>query len=151
MIKRRGQTARGGLPAPDALVFSLLQTAEAVEARLEAAVSPIGLSLAKLAVLHLLAEAHQPLPLSQLAERQHCVRSNMTQLVDRLEKDGVVRRRADPDNRRSVRAALTPAGQRTHDAGMEALAAEQRAIMESLSAGEAASLMGVLELLGGAA
>ena len=30
----------------------------------------------------------EPLPLSQLAERCSCVRSNITQLVDRLEADG---------------------------------------------------------------
>src|SRR2546430_14415146 len=88
-----------------AVVSSLLETAEAVEARLEAAVSPLGLSLAKLGVLHPLAEARGPLPLSALAERQHCVRSNITQLVDRLEKDGFVRRRPDPPDRPNLVAA----------------------------------------------
>ena len=136
-------------PAADSLVFSFLDAAEAVEARLEAAVSPTGLSLAKLAVLHFLAEAKEPLPLSALAERQHCVRSNITQLVDRLEKDGLVRRRADPDDRRSVRAALTPVGERAHAEGMRALAEEQRAIVNSLSAGDAANLQEVLGLLAG--
>ena len=53
-------------PAPDALVFSLLGAAGAVEARLDAAVRPLGLSLAKTGVLMLLAEARQPLPLSEL-------------------------------------------------------------------------------------
>src|SRR5688572_7317990 len=86
-------------PTPDdALVFSLLGTAGAVEARLEAAVSPLGLSLAKVGILHHLADAKEPLPLSELAQHQHCVRSNITQLMDRLEKDGLVRRRADPDD-----------------------------------------------------
>ena len=47
-------------------MFSLLETAEAVEARLEAALSPTGLSMAKLAVLHVLVEAREPLPLSGL-------------------------------------------------------------------------------------
>src|SRR5438876_8992484 len=145
MNKPRGKVARRA--APNALVFSLLETAEAVEARLEAVLSPTGLSMAKLAVLHVLVEAREPLPLSDLAERQHCVRSNITQLVDRLEKDGFVRRRADPDDRRSVRAVLTAAGERAHGQGMRALAAEQRAIMSSLGAGDAAALKGVLELL----
>jgi hypothetical protein len=53
--------------AADALVFSLLGTAGAVEARLEAAMRPLGLSLAKAGVLTLLAEAKEPLPLSELA------------------------------------------------------------------------------------
>ena len=145
MNKSRGKLARR--PVPNTLVFTLLETAEAVEARLEAALSSTGLSMAKLAVLHVLAEAQEPLALSELAERQHCVRSNITQLVDRLEKDGLVRRRADPDDRRSVRAVLTPAGERAHGQGMRALAAEQRAIMSLLSAGDAAALKGALALL----
>ena len=137
-------------PAPrrasgESLVRSLLEAAGVVEARLEAAVGP--LSLAKLGVLRPLVEAKQPLPLSELAERQHCVRSNITQLVDRLEKEGLVRRRADPTDRRSVLAALTPAGERAYAKAMRALAEEQRAIVHSLSAGDAAHLKGVLELL----
>src|SRR2546421_6917885 len=92
-----------------AMVFSLLETAQAVESRLEAAVSPLGLSLAKLGVLHPLAEAGAPLPLSELAQRQHCVRSNITQLMDRLAKDGLVQPRPHPHHRRGVLAALTPA------------------------------------------
>jgi len=75
------------------------------------------------------AEAEEPLPLSDLAARQHCVRSNITQLMDRLEKDGLVRRRADPDDRRSVLAELTPAGTQAHAKGVRALAEAQRAIV----------------------
>jgi len=134
-------------PAPDVLVFSLLGAAGAVEARLEAAVSPLGLSLAKLGLLRLLAEAKQPLPLSELAQHQRCVRSNITQIVGRLEKDGLVRRRADADDRRSVRAALTPAGERAYAKGMRALTQEQRAIASSLGTTEAGNLQAVLEAL----
>src|SRR5437667_12745788 len=145
MNKPRGKVARRA--PPNALVFSLLETAEAVEARLEAALSPTGLSMAKLAVLHVLVEAQEPLPLSDLAERQHCVRSNITQLVDRLEKDGFVRRRADSNDRRSVRAALTAAGTRAHAEGMDALRQVQRATMGPLNAGDAESLRAALKAL----
>src|SRR2546422_3995692 len=83
-------------PAPrratgDSLVRSLLEAAGAVEARLETAVGPP--SLAKLGGLRPLIEAKQPPPLSQPAERQHCLRSNITPLVDPPAKEGVVRRR----------------------------------------------------------
>ena len=134
-------------PAPDVLVFSLLGAAGAVEARLEAAVSPLGLSLAKLGLLRLLAEAKQPLPLSELAQHQRCVRSNITQIVDRLEKDGLVRRRADADDRRSVRAALTPAGERAYARGMRALTQAQRAIVSSLRSTDADNLQAALDTL----
>ena len=118
------------------LVFSLLGTAEAVEARLEAAVRPLGLSLAKAGVLMFLAEAEEPLLLSELAEHEGCVRSNITQLVDRLEKDGLVRRRADPGDGRSVRAVLTPAGRQAY-------------AKSSLSAAQAAGLQSALRHLAG--
>jgi DNA-binding MarR family transcriptional regulator len=144
---RKRQRKRARRPAADSLVFSFLSAAEAVEARLEAAVSPTGLSLAKLAVLHFLADAKEPLPLSDLAARQHCVRSNITQLMDRLEKDGLVRRRADPADRRSVLAELTPAGEQAHAKGVRALAEAQRAIVSALSAGDAAKLKNVLGAL----
>ncbi len=145
-VRKRGRKGTRR-PAADALVFSFLSAADAVEARLEAALSPTGLSLAKLAVLHFLADANEALPLSDLAARQHCVRSNITQLVDRLEKDGLVRRRPDPEDRRSVLAELTPAGQQAHAKGVRALAEAQRAIVKVLKAGETASLQNALSAL----
>jgi len=145
-VRKRGRKGTRR-PAADALVFSFLSAADAVEARLEAALSPTGLSLAKLAVLHFLADANEALPLSDLAARQHCVRSNITQLVDRLEKDGLVRRRAAADDRRSVLAELTPAGQQAHAKGVRALAEAQRAIVKALKAGETASLQNALSAL----
>jgi len=128
-------------------VFSVLGTAHALEARLEAALGREGLSLAKIGVLGHLAAARGPLPLRELAERQSCVRSNITQLIDRLEKDGLVRRRRDPNDRRGVLAALTPAGQRAYGKGMQVLAEEQRAIVRALSAGDAKQLSSALHLL----
>jgi len=144
---RNRRRKSGRRPAAEALVFSFLSAADAVEARLEGALSPTGLSLAKLAVLHFLAEAKEALPLSDLAARQHCVRSNITQLMDRLEKDGLVRRRADPEDRRSVLAELTPAGEQAHAKGVRALAEAQRAIVRALKAGEATSLQNALSAL----
>jgi len=67
--------------------------------------------------------------------------------MDRLEKDGLVRRRADPDDRRSVLAELTPAGEQAHARGVRALADAQRAIVSALKAGEAASLQSALTAL----
>jgi DNA-binding MarR family transcriptional regulator len=114
---------------------------------LEAALGRVGLSLAKVGVLQHLAAARAPLALRELAERQSCVRSNITQLVDRLEKDGLVRRRSDPDDRRSVRAALTRAGERAYGRGIQVLVEEQRAIVRALSAAHAKQLTSTLHLL----
>jgi len=132
---------------PDSPATRLLGTLHFVECRLEAAVEPLGLSLAKFGVLANLAAADEPLPLSALAERCACVRSNMTQLVDRLEADALVRRTADQNDRRSVRAELTAEGRRRHAAGLQALRETERAIFAPLSRDQRASLMQLLSAL----
>ena len=140
--------ARGRRPkAVHPLVFSLLGTAEAVQTRLEAALRRLGLSLAKAGVLMHLAEAGESLPLHELAERQSCVRSNITQLVDRLEKDGLVRRGGDPADRRSIRASLTPTGKRAYARARQVLGEEQRAIVGALSARDTATVERALRSL----
>jgi DNA-binding MarR family transcriptional regulator len=146
-MRRHPREPAGRSATPEALVFSLLGTAGAVEARLEAVLTPLGLSLAKAALLHHLAEAKAPVALSELADQQQCVRSNITQIIDRLEKDGLVRRRADPADRRSVRAMLTPAGRRAYAQAKRVLGEEQRAIVRLLSDGDAERLNHVLRAL----
>src|SRR5437879_6228053 len=133
--------------AAEALVCALLGTAGAVEARLAAGVRPLGRSVAKAGVLRFLAEAKQPLLLHELAEHEGCVRSNSTQLVDRLEKDGLVRRRSDATDHRSVRAVLTPAGRQAYAKAVRALAQEQRAILSALDEEDAARLRSALQAL----
>jgi DNA-binding MarR family transcriptional regulator len=70
-----------------------------------------GLSEGRLHALFQLAAApgHQ-LPLGELAEHLEVTPRNVTGLVDHLERDGLVERIDDPDDRRSTYARLTPAG-----------------------------------------
>jgi len=117
----------------DTVVFALLHSAHLLESRLEASLEIVGLSLAKYGVLTLLANAGGPISLSQLAAKQSCVRSNMTQLVDRLEADGLVRRIDQPSDRRVVLAELTPLGVDRQAAGAERLEQEQAAFVRLLS------------------
>src|SRR6186997_1084172 len=90
--------------------MSLLHAASAAQEHVEAKLGAAGLSLAKLAALSALSDAGESLALTQLAERLSCVKSNITQLVDRLEADGFVQRSADKHDRRARLAVLTPAG-----------------------------------------
>jgi DNA-binding MarR family transcriptional regulator len=96
-------------------------------------IATVGLSAAKYSVLALLADAGEPLALSDLAARTSCVRSNMTQLVDRLEADGLVRRVDDPADRRVVRAALTPLGEERQAEGAKQMAKVQKGFAASLT------------------
>ena len=123
-----------------ALTFLLLDAARAVEARAEHALAEVGLSLAKLGALRHLVLAEQPLTLTQLAERHCCGRSNVTQLIDRLEADGYVVRTTDPDDRRSVRASLTPTGRAAYDRASELLADHEHELDERLGSGPRADL-----------
>lgn len=77
----------------------------------------MGLSLPKLAALRQLTLAGDALPLGQLAERLSCVKSNVTQLIDRLEADGLVSRGLDAGDRRSRLAVITDAGRKAYEKG----------------------------------
>jgi DNA-binding MarR family transcriptional regulator len=107
---------------PDQSIFELLGAAHALEARLEGALDRAQLSSAKFAVLNELVGADQALSLSELAGRLSCVKSNMTQLVDRLEADGLVRRVQCEHDRRLVKAEITGAGRERQRAGAEEIA-----------------------------
>ena len=128
--------------------FSLIHAAASVNDRLEAALETAGLSVAKQSALTHLADASEPLTLSELASKLSCVRSNITQLVDRLEADGLVRRIADPSDRRSIRAELTPLGLEKQAAGAEALAKVQRDIAGQISGADLIGLEAALAALG---
>ena len=104
--------------------------------RLEHALAPLQLSLAKFGVLRCLVHEDRPLPLSAIAHRQRCVRSNMTQLTDRLETDGLVRRVDDPDDRRSVLAEPTAAGKVAFARAVDVLRAEEERFLTGLNAEE---------------
>ena len=115
------------------LMFSLIHTGHAVEQRLEQALAQVGLSLAKFGALTHLVEAGEPISLSECATKMTCVRSNITQLVDRLEADGLVRRVEDPNDRRAVRAAVTPLGVERQAAGAKEVAKVQAEFAKTLS------------------
>src|SRR3954464_9209116 len=104
--------------APTGL-FAVLHAAHAAEAEVESKLNEVHLSMAKLMALKALSEAGESLPLGQLAERLSCVKSNITQLVDRLEADGLVTRTSDPNDRRSRIAVLTDAGRKAYAKGSE--------------------------------
>jgi DNA-binding MarR family transcriptional regulator len=115
-------------------ILSLLKAAHALEDRVESTLAAAGLSGPKFAVLGVLVAAKEPLPLGELADRLSCVKSNATQMIDRLEADGLVRRIPDPNDRRSVRAEVTQRGRERHAAGaaaMDALEARFSDVVEA--------------------
>jgi len=138
---------KGAKAAPVELV-SLLRTAYAAQAEIETKLSVVGLSLAKLLALKALSDAGESLPLGQLAERLSCVKSNVTQLVDRLEADGFVARKPDPDDRRTRLAVLTTAGRKACKEGTRLQQEAERELLTTLTQNEAHQLAALLEKLG---
>jgi DNA-binding MarR family transcriptional regulator len=123
---------------------TLLHAAYAAEADVEAKLAGIGLSMAKLQALKALSAAGESLPLSQLAERLACVKSNITQLVDRLEADGFVERQSDPNDRRTRLAVLTAPGRRACMEGVKLQQEAERALLGGLSPTESQQLAALL-------
>ena len=107
---------------------------------MEEALGAVGLSMAKYGLLGQLAEAGEPLTLSELAERVSCVRSNITQLVDRLEAEGLVQRVDDHEDRRIIRARLTRAGADRQAAGARAFATVLSELASAVSSSDRVTL-----------
>jgi DNA-binding MarR family transcriptional regulator len=135
-------------PTADTLMQELLHAAGALQARLDAAFDAVELTASRFTVLDLLATAAEPLPLSELAARSACVRSNMTQLVDRLEADGLVRRVPDPHDRRSILAELTAAGAAKRKEGARALEKVREGFAEAVGERDRVALRRALSALG---
>src|SRR3954451_20783622 len=135
-----------GITQPKGL-FAVLHASSVMESRVEGRLSDVGLSLAKLAALRRLTEAGEALPLGQLAERLSCVKSNVTQLVARLEADGLVSRTSDPNDRRSRIAVLTDAGRKAYAKGSEIQKQAERELFGVLTAEETELLHGLLAKL----
>jgi len=127
--------------------MSLVAAAHRVEDRIERALGQHGLSLAKLNVLTMLVESEKPLALGEIATRLACVRSNVTQLVDRLEADGLVRRETDPSDRRSISAVVTEDGRERQRSGSEALSAVQSDVSQALASFDTAHIDQALRAL----
>jgi len=137
-----GTAERSG-PDQGALVAVLSAAAELRE-RLEAALVAVGLSVSKFDALDQLIQAGEPLTLGSLAGRLQCVRSNVTQLVDRLEAEGLVRRGGCSEDRRAIRATVTPVGLERHAAGLEAIRSVQGEVAQRLGPIQRAQLVELL-------
>lgn len=93
------------------------------------------------ALLHL--EPDRAVPTRYLAERLCCDPSNVTAFVDRLEESGLIRRQADPEDRRVKALAMTAKGRRVRTA-MAEIVATQPPSLTALTAKEQETLLQLL-------
>ncbi|MFK3981904.1 MarR family winged helix-turn-helix transcriptional regulator [Micromonospora sp. NPDC050397] len=84
----------------------------------------------------------QPLPARDLAERLDCDPSNVTLLVDKLERLDLVRRQVDPADRRLRTLVVTDSGRRVRDQ-VDRIMSDSR-LLDGLTADELATLRTLL-------
>jgi DNA-binding MarR family transcriptional regulator len=114
-----------------------------------AAFSAHGLEQWSFDVLAALRRSGHPYELAprELIELNLVTSGAMTNRVDRLEDQGLVSRRPDEDDRRSVLVRLTPSGTDRVDACLSELLLHERQILAALSAPEQEALAGLLRRL----
>jgi DNA-binding MarR family transcriptional regulator len=119
------QWSRHGWPdqAPGmAVVTSVMRLQQIFLARADAVLRPLGLTFARYEVLMLLSFSRQgALPLGKIGERLQVNAASVTNAVDRLESDGLVTRRSNPDDRRGTLACLTASGRQNASAATDAM------------------------------
>ncbi len=91
---------------------AVMATADAFLRESQRLFRPHGLTGAQYNVLNLLAARRSGISQRELSDLLVVDRSNVTGLLDRLEKAGWVRRGDHPEDRRIYQIAITPAGRR---------------------------------------
>ena len=108
------QEIREGRPfnsAQEEVVLSMLRTADQLAAPLAEVLREAGLSLSQYNILRILRGARdEGLTCGEVSERMVRRDPDLTRLLDRLEKRGLVARTRGTADRRVVRAAITPEG-----------------------------------------
>lgn len=94
-----------------ALVTSVMRAHQILLRRVDEVLSPFGITFARFEVLMLLTFSRRGrLPLGKLGQRLQVHATSVTNAIDRLERDGLVRREPHPTDGRTTLAAITPKG-----------------------------------------
>ena len=110
-MRSRPRTSRIALPLQDQTFIALQKTADALGQQAEQLLKANGLTGAQYNVLRILRGAESDgLPCSDIAERMISHDPDMTRLLDRMEKYGLITRQRQSDDRRVVKTRITSKG-----------------------------------------
>ncbi len=125
-------------PGPMGLFTRLARVGLLVDAFQHRCLDPFGLKFIDFSVLRVLQLAGPPYEMtpSELAEVLLRSSGGMTQILDRLERSGLVARGSDDSDRRKVVVGLTDVGLDTAQRASAAYARERRRILRALSPDE---------------
>ena len=105
-----------------AMVTSIMRVQQVLIGHVDRALRPFGLTFARYEVLMLLLFSRQgSLPLGKVGARLQVHPASVTNVVDRLEADGLVRRVPHPSDGRATLAEITAAGRDLADRATDAL------------------------------
>jgi DNA-binding MarR family transcriptional regulator len=146
---RRQWVSHGWADAADgmAAVTSLMRAQQLVLARVDRLLRPLELTFARYEVLMLLLfSSAGSLPLNVVGNRLQVHPTSVTSAVDRLERQGLVRRSPHPNDRRAVLAEITDEGRRVAGRATDLLNREVFSEV-GLDADDLAALVGVIRKL----
>jgi DNA-binding MarR family transcriptional regulator len=103
-------------------VTSIMRAQQVLIAELDGILRPYGITFSRYEALALLSFAQDgSLPLSKVGERLQVHATSVTNVIDRLESSGLVRRRPNPRDGRGTLAVITDAGREVVAAATERL------------------------------
>jgi DNA-binding MarR family transcriptional regulator len=92
--------------------YVIARLERAVRSAIADRVAPHGLTTLQYTTLSILGRRGQPLSNAQLARRAYMAPQSMSEVIDALEKKGLIKRDSHPNHRRVLPAALTAKGRR---------------------------------------
>lgn len=108
-MNSRSKPSSPAIPLPDRLFVALLQTADTLGQQAEQLLKAAGLTGAQYNVLRILRGGEpEGLPCRAIGDRMISHDPDMTRLLDRLEKRGLITRERQTDDRRVVKTRITP-------------------------------------------
>lgn len=130
-----------------AAVTSIMRAQQILLARFNTLLAPHGITFPRYEALMLLSFTRAgELPLGKVGERLQVHRTSVTNIIDKLEADGLVRRVPHTEDRRATLAAITDRGREVAAAATETLHAELFGL-RALSGDEQERLTEVLRVL----
>lgn len=133
---------------PVAVLAELLaRTARAIHFESRRLLAPLGLTPAAARTLRTLSRSSEPLRMVDLAERMHVVPRTVTSVVDALEAEQLIERRAAAHDRRSTYVHLTPLAHERLRQMREARRDAAGQLLAALEPDEQEQLRGLLERL----
>ena len=128
------------------ICFNLGRVMRRINSYYQQRLSPFGLTVSQFFVFNAL-WIGDGFSFSELAERVYLDSSTLTGIIDRLERDGLVERRQDPQDRRSIQVFLTPKAKKAGPRVLELANELDASLRQSFPKADMETFEGVLRAL----